>query len=187
MGTHSPGLFKLGRPGRKEATPWDKPPNRTGRTRRQKKRDRQKLNKENKAPVEARGKEKQKEGYAINLAGDPKCISIQIGKQRYRALVDTGAEISIVSEKIVNRFFPRPNIAKTTAALYAVDGGKLKVAGQVTLEFKIGAKKFSHTFIIVRDLERPFLIGTDFMQKHGVRIYFDLKKVRVGDVYVPYE
>ena len=135
-------------------------------------------------------KEKIQEGgkrYTINVAGSPKCVSIQIGKQRYRTLVDTGAEVSLVSEKTWGKFHPQPRMTKTPVTLHSVSGEGLNVRGKVSLKFSLGGKKFTHTFIVVRGMDRSFIMGTDFMKEHGVRIYFDLRKVRVGNVYVPYE
>ena len=130
---------------------------------------------------------KRESKVTINLAGSPKCVSLQIGKQRYRALVDTGAEVSLISERAWQKFHPQLSLKKTSLELNSVSGEALKVRGQIKLEFSIGGKKLSHDFIVVRDMSRNFILGVDFMKENRVRIYFDLRKIRVGDVYVPYE
>ena len=101
-------------------------------------------------------------------------------------MIDTGAEVSLVSEKVIEKINPKPKLSRRKVALQSVSGGALFVKGNTDLEFKVGFF-FFHTFQVVRGLNRNFILGTDWMSKNGVRIYFDLQKLRVGNLYVPYE
>lgn len=55
------------------------------------------------------------------------------------------------------------------------------------IQFVIAGHKFSHNLHVVSGLNRNLIWGNDWMGKNGVRIYFDLKKLRVGNVDVPYK
>ena len=157
-------------------------------TRRWRKRDRQIRNKgirEESSRWESQ--QERKQHYNINLAGDPQCMTIQMGKMKFRTLCDTGAQVSLISEKTLQKFHPQPKVRKTTISLHSVSGDSLNVRGTVQLDFTIGGKKFSHTFVVVKGLDRSFILGIDFFTAHQVRIYFDLRQVRVGKVYVPLE
>ena len=102
-------------------------------------------------------------------------------------MIDTGAEVSLVSEKVIEKINPKPKLSRRKVALQSVSGEALFVKGSTDLEFKVGNQKCVHTFQVVRGLNRNFILGTDWMSKNGVRIYFDLQKLRVGNLYVPYE
>ena len=124
---------------------------------------------------------------SINLAGSPKCIVFKVGKQRYRSLIDTGAEVSLISEVAYSKLVPKPKIVRDSLHLQSVSGQSLDVKGKAEITFTVGDNSFSHQFYVVAGLSRNFILGNDWLDKNGVRIYFDLKKIRVGTVYIPYE
>ena len=43
----------------------------------------------------------------------------------------------------------------------------------------------NHTFIVASGITKNVILGKDWLSKFGVRIYFDLQKLRVGKTYVP--
>ena len=102
-------------------------------------------------------------------------------------MIDTGAEVSLVSEKVIKKINPKPKLSRRKVALQSVSGKALFVKGSTDLEFKVGNQKFVHKFQVVRGLNRNFILRTDWMSKNGVRIYFDLKKLRSENMSVPYE
>ena len=123
----------------------------------------------------------------LNIAGAPKCVPIRIGQNSYRALIDTGAEICLINEKTFEKLKPKREIVDKNINLQTAGGESLTVVGQTMLEFKLADTKFVHPFIVIRNLNRNIIIGGDFMEKQGVRIYYDLKQVRVGTRYLPYQ
>ena len=62
---------------------------------------------------------------SINLAGSPKSCVIQLGKQRYRALVDTDAEVSLVHRRVFDKLKHGYDLGKQKVNLQAVNGNKL--------------------------------------------------------------
>ena len=61
----------------------------------------------------------------------------------------------------------------------------LKIDGFIELEFCIGGIKMLHKFYVVQNLNRNVIIGLDWLQSHGVRVYHDLGCVRVDQTYIP--
>ena len=43
----------------------------------------------------------------------------------------------------------------------------------------------NHTFIVASGINKNVILGKDWLSKVGVRLYFDLQKLRVGKTYVP--
>ena len=43
----------------------------------------------------------------------------------------------------------------------------------------------NHTFVVASGINKKVILGKDWLSKFGVRLYFDLQKLRVGKTYVP--
>jgi hypothetical protein len=43
----------------------------------------------------------------------------------------------------------------------------------------------SHEFHVVKDINRSFILGRDWLVQNGVRLYYDLESLRIGKTYVP--
>jgi len=113
-------------------------------------------------------------------------VKIQIGKRGYRCLVDTGAEVSIMHEKVFKEL-KGVELKQKEVALQSATGSALLVKGVTDLEFKLGQKTFKHRFVVVSNLNRNFILGNDWLEINGAILYFNLMKLRVGDQYVPLE
>ena len=112
---------------------------------------------------------------------------IKIEKQKYRALIDSGASCSLIHKRIFESLKNPPKLSKSKVSLQAVNGDSLSALGSAELTFEIGGTKISHLFHIVSNMNRNVILGRDWLQQNGVRIYFDLGSIRVGKVYVPLE
>ncbi|MET0107142.1 MAG: retropepsin-like aspartic protease [Sedimenticola sp.] len=112
---------------------------------------------------------------------------IQIGKNKYRSLVDSGAEVSLIHRRVYQALKNKPKLFKKNARLQSVNGGSLKVDGCISLTFKIGDTEISHLFYVSPSINRNFILGRDWLVQNGVRLYFDLGFLRVGSSTVPLE
>ena len=82
----------------------------------------------------------------------------------------------------------KPKLLKKTADLQSANGTSLKVDGCVNVQFRIGGTEVSQDFYVVRDLNRNMILGLDWLKSNNVRIYFDLKSLRInGKTYVNLE
>ena len=61
----------------------------------------------------------------------------------------------------------------------------MDVLGSIDLDFKIQGMKITQEFLVVSDLNRSMILGRDFLDRQKARIYFDLKKLRLNNTYVP--
>lgn len=125
--------------------------------------------------------------YNIALCGNPNSCIIKIGARVFRSLVDSGAEVSLISSHAFRLLHNPPKLIKKRVNLQSVNGNSLLVEGAAEIRFKIGQKYLTHCFYIVKNINRTVILGRDFLQDNGVRLYFDLGSLRIGDCYVPLE
>lgn len=126
--------------------------------------------------------------YPINLAGSSNSCIIKINKQRIRSLVDSGASVSLLNKKIYDRLRPQPKISKNVAInLQGVNGSALSIEGSVELLITIGGEKVQQKFYVVNDINRNVILGLDFLNDKGVRLYYDLNCFKVGKSFIPFE
>ena len=79
----------------------------------------------------------------------------------------------------------KPKLLKKNINLQSANGTRLQVDGCVNVNFRIGGTEVSQDFYVVRDLNRNMILGLDWLKQNNVRIYFDLKSLRInGKTYV---
>ena len=123
--------------------------------------------------------------FNIAVTGSPNSCIIKLENKKIRTLIDTGAEVSLIHERVYNKlqFEPKLN-TKHQTSLQAVNGKQLNVRGLIQLPFKIGNEKVTHPFYVVKDINRNAILGRDWLTANGVRIYFDLGCLRIQNSYV---
>ena len=109
------------------------------------------------------------------------------GKQRYRALVDTGAEISLTHTRVFESLKPRPKLLAKKISLQSVNGEALEVDACVDVNSKIGGTEVRQVFYVIPNMNRNLILGRNMLFKNRARIYFDLAHIRIGQTYVPLE
>ena len=101
-------------------------------------------------------------------------------------LVDTGAEISLLSEEIFRRI-PielRPHKLATDIEYFSTaNGSRLNCRGKYQMEINLPGKKCSHEIYVVNNLKTPGILGADFINDKGLiydgstrSIYFKAKR-----------
>ena len=92
-----------------------------------------------------------------------------------QTLVDTGAGPSCISEHLMisNPSLGHLRIRRCEKRAYSVNGAPVVTLGIVDIEFKINGASYTHTFIILRGLIHPLLLGLDFLMKYKANIHFD--------------
>ena len=124
---------------------------------------------------------------ALNRVYSPNSVSVKIGGQSYKGLVDTGAELSLINEKVYQRLHHKPVLEKTRLGLQTADGSLLRVKGITQLQFKLGNQYTYQKCVVVQNLNRLVILGRDWFRKYGVRIYYDLGTIRLNGEYIPLE
>ena len=121
------------------------------------------------------------------MAGSPNSCLLKIGKQRYRSLVDSGAEVSLLHKRVYQSLKNPPKLIKKKISLQSVNGISLEVLGCINLCFQMKGVTQNHVFYVVENMNRNIILGRDWLVQNGVRLYYDLGCLRVGQVYVPLE
>ena len=117
-----------------------------------------------------------------NINNGSKYCPITIHKLNTFALVDTGAEISCMSSKFLRKI---PHKAYTfqkksfQSNLQGVTGTELKTSGTIRLSFRIGKKSFNHKFVIVNNVTKHFILGSDFLTAVGATLDFKHKTISI--------
>ena len=114
--------------------------------------------------------------------------TLQIGKGRYRALLDTGSDICLVRKDIFDQISsdctlsmrPSPYIVRTA------NGKVMKLLGETDLKLKIGTQTLCYTFQICPEIRHPMILGTDFLKEFDCKIWLsrNILNINSEDVYL---
>ena len=129
-------------------------------------------------------KSKERDIYNIEVDRTPNSCLIYIGKSRWRALIDSGADISVMSDKMYRKLKVKSKIRPVSQVLQGAGGQPLQVKGVTELSFVLGKQHFTQTCYVISGASRNLILGVDFLKKHRARIYFDLEKLRLNGEYI---
>lgn len=111
-------------------------------------------------------------------------IPLKLFNIHYNALLDSGASVSAVSEKLYQNLisdpsqnkvplFPLNGILLTTA----LNNKSIKIKSQIYLNFSIQNYETFGIFLAVPHLSTPLILGTDWMVENGVTIDYSTKEI----------
>ena len=123
--------------------------------------------------------------YNILTTGYSNSIIINIGKQKRRALLDSGSHVNLIRFDVYKDLKDKPRLENKKANLQSVDGNLLNVLGRINLKFNVKTEVIEQDFYVVKDMNRAVILGQSFLQDNLCRIYFDLGCVRVRGVMTP--
>ena len=107
-------------------------------------------------------------------SSSPHCMA-KFGLVEAVTLMDTGAEASVMQEIILDGL-PKDLIIDTQPPpiRYCVgpNGGKMSIRDVTTLEFTLNGWTFQHPFLILRDLKKPIILGSDFFCQQNAVLYY---------------
>ena len=98
---------------------------------------------------------------------------IEIYGKKYRALIDSGAEVSVLSRRVTEQFPVTECLASTQVTLRAATGDALAVAGEMEVKFRLGRENLSHAFIVADNISRNGILGRDCLKAHGMKLDFE--------------
>ena len=81
---------------------------------------------------------------------------------------------------IYDQLKDRPKLVNKKVCLQSANGSQLKRDGCVTVQVCIGGTEMSQDFYVIRDLYRNLILGLDWMKQNNVRIYMDLKYLKIN-------
>ena len=118
--------------------------------------------------------------FKIELAGNPNSCIIKIKKQKFCALLGSGAEISLIHAGVFNSLKEKPKLKKQIAFLQLVKGDSIDVDRCASLKYEIGREKQEHEFFAVPEMKRNIILDRDWLKQFGVYMYYDLGCMRIG-------
>ena len=106
-----------------------------------------------------------------------------LATKKVSVLIDTGADISVMSESFFKKLEPklirqlnRHALAQCTSA----SGNDFKNVGKALVEFRMGQTTFQWTFQVLKGLTKQVILGSDFLGKNKALIDFREATLRVG-------
>ncbi|BHF77216.1 hypothetical protein SprV_0502032000 [Sparganum proliferum] len=110
-------------------------------------------------------------------------IDISVGNKSVRALIDTGATLSLVNPRILTHtLLERIQKYGSLPTLVAANGSPLECSGivHISLQFEHSCK--DHDFLVVPDLTWYLLLGIDFLNKYDCCINVRKRAVSFGEI-----
>ena len=74
----------------------------------------------------------------------------------------------------------KPRLINKNVSLQSANGSELKCDGCIKVQVCIGGIEMSQDFYVIRDLNRNLVLGLYWLKQNNVRIYFDLKCLRIN-------
>lgn len=115
-------------------------------------------------------------------------MSAIINGQSIKALVDTGAVVSVIDEHFLKEIHQGnlPPLQKNSSGdVKTVRDEPLPVSERFTTTIEIANGLYSFTFLVVRNLTYIALMGRDFLQANGAVINLKDSTLKLEDVIVP--
>lgn len=104
-----------------------------------------------------------------------------------QAFVDTGSEISLISETLrmsVPSLMSKP-IQKSFLLAKSVTGDYLDTLGMLPITIRLGEEVFSHDVQVVRNATQPVILGWDFLNRHHAIIDLRENHLKLWNCTVP--
>ena len=95
-------------------------------------------------------------------------VPITIGKTTCNALIDTGATRSCMSEKYYQDLVVPQLKSLCHLSVTSASGGNLEPQGFTDCKFTLGSHTFTYSFVVCKNLTRPFILGLDFLRHNRI-------------------
>ena len=117
-----------------------------------------------------------------------KHCSVSIYKKKIFALVDSGADVSVISFSLFEILKSlQPNLSfqhQKRVKLISASGHGLHILGSCILPVQFGNEKLHTKFFVVKNFRKPIILGSDFLQKNNAKWDFEEECLRIGDSVV---
>ena len=95
---------------------------------------------------------------------------VKIEGKNFKALIDTGAQASIISQEVYRKIGTHWRITRPKVGLRAVDGRGLKILGITTVMLEVGGKLIPHKFYISKGMPFDVILGEDWLRANGAEL-----------------
>ena len=114
-------------------------------------------------------------------------VDISIGTHPFHTLLDTGSQLSLVSEKFVELLEPslvRP-AEKQKVTLVSASGHKLKPTRSVKIRITLGKVRMYHDFVVVDGFNHDMILGIEFLNVRKALLDFENQTMIIGRYVYP--
>ncbi|GFV62011.1 retrovirus-related Pol polyprotein from transposon 297 [Trichonephila clavipes] len=108
-------------------------------------------------------------------------VPILLDETFTKALWDTGAEKSFISEETYQKYFFYKQVKKSSTQVITAQGAKCRNMGVVELNIRIRDFEKPWLFHMLADLEYPCILGIDFIGRSKIILDFDRKSLAIPD------
>jgi transposase InsO family protein len=115
---------------------------------------------------------------------NPPTIPISINQCKFRALMDTGADVSVLQYKEFKRIFGNNKLSKCDLNLRNASGMPMKVMGCCKTKIEIGGSLFPQKLLVLETLKRPVILGRDFMTQYKTVLSMGDGTVQIGNIKI---
>jgi hypothetical protein len=110
-------------------------------------------------------------------------VNIQFGKERVKALIDSGSQISLMSDELYDKLklsgYSTLEIpVQSTVLITAFQSKSRRVRLQALLEFSITGNEYEQIFLIAPKLITPVILGADFLYNNRTVIDFEEEHIK---------
>ena len=118
----------------------------------------------------------------INVSNNPnqssaKFTKIKIKTEEFKAIVDSGPEVTLISSDLAKRLKLRVTKMNNNIRYIAANNEVIPHKGFTILDISIGQWKTKQKAIVVHHLTAEILLGTDCLAQYGVILNYEKKLV----------
>jgi len=107
-------------------------------------------------------------------------VNIKIKDRKVLALIDSGAEMTLISRNLASTLQQTINPLTTPTRFVAANRQTIPTSGWTTLLMKLGPLNTTHKAIVVENLSTDLLLGTDWLKKNGADVNFGKNLLIIG-------
>ena len=126
--------------------------------------------------------------HILKVSEECPYINIHIGTHQFRPLLDTGAQLSLVSEEFLElceQKFIKPTQNAVDVTLRSASGHTLEATRIVQIRITLGKVRTYHDFIVVKDLKHDMILGIDFLNARKAILDFDSQTMVIKNSVYP--
>ena len=113
---------------------------------------------------------------------------LHLGNRKTYALVDSGADISLMSKETFDKIAAENVLDFTTeewVALQSASGHKIEAVGTAFLQVKLSKFSQPYRFQVIDGLHTQCILGNDFLTEFGVQLDFGRKTMNLQGSVIP--
>ena len=112
--------------------------------------------------------QKRQAGKVVIGREEKALIPAEVKNKKYKALIDTGASRSCMSEKSF-RELQLPSLGELSSIRVTSDTDTpIEVMGITKCPVTLGNEQYNHTFMVCKNIRRPMILGIDFLRKYRI-------------------